>query len=310
MMALPIVTILFAVFVLIIPVVIAVYVYRDAARRGMGALLWAVVAALAPSFIGLLIYLLVRGSYSDLRCPRCESPVTGQFVLCPRCGAKLKPICPNCAAPVEPDWKVCPKCAQPLPEAQSDYRQPVKAKDRSLGKVLAIVLIVPVLLFGLAVISFSAFSGGGATSFRECSFDEYQEEMNVQGAASAQTEVMNWLGEIRPSIKPDQAYALRYDHEESDEHYFLLYIPGSGNSQRSALGQSSGLFGTTVKLTLERTGNDGTLINVVSSAKKAPNLKIEVGGKKIPCDVTVVDYNPTVYHIFPQYNESMPSVTE
>lgn len=107
-------------FMLIIPLIIFVYVYRDAKRRGMNAILWALIAAIAPTLIGLIVYLLVRGSYSDLRCPVCDTPVQEQFVVCPKCGTKLHASCSNCAAPVEPDWKVCPKCAQPLTDAQAD----------------------------------------------------------------------------------------------------------------------------------------------------------------------------------------------
>ena len=54
-----------------LPVLIGVYVYRDAKSRGMNAVLWTLIALLAPTLIGLLIYLLVRGSYSNLRCALC-----------------------------------------------------------------------------------------------------------------------------------------------------------------------------------------------------------------------------------------------
>ena len=65
-----------AIFVAI-PVLVGVYVWRDASRRGMNAPLWTLVAALAPAFIGLIIYLLVRGSWPDLRCPACGEPLRG-----------------------------------------------------------------------------------------------------------------------------------------------------------------------------------------------------------------------------------------
>ena len=53
-------------FFLAVPIAIGVYVYRDASRRQMNAALWAVVSILAPLFIGFIVYLLGRGSYSDL----------------------------------------------------------------------------------------------------------------------------------------------------------------------------------------------------------------------------------------------------
>ena len=80
-----------------LPILVGVYVYRDAKRRNMNAPLWTIIAILAPSLIGFIIYLLVRGNYSNLKCPRCDATVTEQYVVCPKCGAKLKPSCPNCS---------------------------------------------------------------------------------------------------------------------------------------------------------------------------------------------------------------------
>ena len=48
------------VIILALPIMIGVYVYRDANRRGMNAILWTLVAVFAPSLIGLIIYLLKR----------------------------------------------------------------------------------------------------------------------------------------------------------------------------------------------------------------------------------------------------------
>ena len=46
-----------------VPIVVGVLVYRDARRQGISSpLAWALAAALAPSFIGLVIYLVVRSS--------------------------------------------------------------------------------------------------------------------------------------------------------------------------------------------------------------------------------------------------------
>lgn len=51
-----------AIFLLLfIPVLVGTLVYRDAAARRMAhPLLWALAAALVPSFLGLLLYLLMR----------------------------------------------------------------------------------------------------------------------------------------------------------------------------------------------------------------------------------------------------------
>ena len=74
------VTLLLIPLFLVIPILLGVYTYRDAKRRGMNAPLWALVAALAPTFLGFLIYLLVRGSYSDWKCPRCGGAVEETYV--------------------------------------------------------------------------------------------------------------------------------------------------------------------------------------------------------------------------------------
>ena len=56
------VSLIFLSAVLIVPILIGVYVYRDAKRRGMNALVWTLIALFAPSLIGFIIYLLVRNS--------------------------------------------------------------------------------------------------------------------------------------------------------------------------------------------------------------------------------------------------------
>ena len=295
--------------IIVLPFVIGVYVYRDATRRGMNGILWALVAAVAPALIGLIVYLLVRGEYSNLRCPKCDAPVKEQFVVCPKCGTKLRPACPNCAMPVEPDWNVCPNCTQPLTGVQTNIQHPVRAKDSSIGKVLVIVLIVPILLISILVLSLSASFAGGSSSFREVSVEEYMEEMNCEQDSSESLvaeKVSKWLNSIVP--KANQAYALRYDYstDAGNEYFFLVYVPEAGNQTHSGMGQSSSIFGTTLTLDLQRTGNSGYFFNIVSSSDKIPNLKILLDGKRIPCDVTAVNYNPTLFYIVPQYDELDP----
>lgn len=83
-------------------------------------------------------------------------------------------------------------------------------------------------------------------------------------------------------------------------------MPGAGNQTNTGIGQSNSIFGTTLKLNLSYTGSSGSFFCLLSSADKAPNLKITMDGKKIPCNVTTVDYNPTTFYIVPQYDELEP----
>ena len=104
------------VILIVIPVLVGAYVYRDAGRRQMNAAFWTVVAFLAPFLTGFLIYLIVRVSHKVLKCPSCGAAVTDQYVVCPKCGEKLKSVCPHCGFPTEADWRVCPKCAVSIEE--------------------------------------------------------------------------------------------------------------------------------------------------------------------------------------------------
>ncbi len=285
--------------VILIPVLVGVYVYRDAKRRGMNAVLWTLIAVIAPSLIGFIIYLLVRGNYSNLRCPQCDTPVNDQYVVCPKCGAKLRPTCPNCSAPVEPDWKVCPKCTTPLPEVQDNIVTPVRPKDKALWKILLAIVLIPVLLILALGISFSAVSGGGSSSLREVTFDEYFQDQELPDEAKEY--VQEWMDGL--VLDTNHAYALRYDHlpfpeSESTDYYYLIYIPGGSDVGRKGFGYTSGLFSSSFKLDLhDPSGQDGLYCAVTTSKKDGPKLKVTLDDKQLDVDVTVVDFNPTLYTI-------------
>jgi hypothetical protein len=110
-----------ALFILWVAVII--WVYRDAERRGMNGVLWALLVFIG-NLIGLLIYLIVRAEPAsaavkvkpDRTCPKCRNPVSPGFAYCPHCGASLQATCPECGKPVEPEWKACPSCGRRLGE--------------------------------------------------------------------------------------------------------------------------------------------------------------------------------------------------
>ena len=162
--------------ILLIPVMVGVYVYKDAKKRGMNAVLWTLIVLLTPFLIGLVIYLLVRGNYPDLRCPQCGEPIREKYISCPSCGAKLKKTCPSCASPVEPQWKVCPYCGQSLPE-YSDAETPVQNKDDTLWKILTAIVLVPIIALLILVFSITVFTGSGSSSMTTMSAQHYLELM-------------------------------------------------------------------------------------------------------------------------------------
>lgn len=313
-MALSMRTVIFSLVVLValltIPVMIGVYVYRDAKRRGMNAMAWTLIAVVAPALIGFIIYLLVRGNSPDLQCPQCAEPVTEQYVICPHCGAKLRPACPNCSFPVEADWKVCPKCAAPLEGMEMPPAPPQRQRDKTLGKILIAIIVVPVALIALAVFGLTAFhSVTGSSTMREVTFDEYDQEQESETVREA---VHEWLDSL--DVRSDRAYALRYDYSNElgagQEHYYLLYVPAGGQSPSTSFGTDAGLFGTTLNLRLERTGYSDSLYCVQTSVESTPKPRIVLGGKHIRCEVQVVDYNPTLFFIEPNYAKAEPGSAE
>ena len=110
---------------LVIWIFVVVWVYRDAERRGMNGVLWALLVFIG-NLIGLLIYLIVRSNTltspqetsstppASQKCPNCQLPLSPSYVFCPNCGISLQPVCPHCKKPVEKDWKACPLCGEKL----------------------------------------------------------------------------------------------------------------------------------------------------------------------------------------------------
>jgi cbb3-type cytochrome oxidase subunit 3 len=116
---------LFSLLMLALWIVVIVWVYRDAERRGMNGILWALLVFIG-NLIGLIIYLIVRSDRAEIAeedpgkktaqpCPNCQKPVDTGFAFCPHCATKLQAGgCPKCGEPVEESWKLCPHCGQKL----------------------------------------------------------------------------------------------------------------------------------------------------------------------------------------------------
>lgn len=224
-----------------IAVAIGIYVYRDAKRRGMNPVLWALVASLAPSLIGFIIYLIVRGNYSDLECPKCQTLVKEEYTRCPKCGAKLSPSCPNCAFPIEPDWKVCPKCANVLPEPSPDVVVPVKRKDKALGKILAVVILLPILLIAL-IVGMTAFpeqgvyDGSGGTCVDYVEAAQYLKELD-------NAELTDWYNNCKDGsavhVMKDESFAATGNEKKVR---YLVFMPGLEDPYTVQFWHNEGIF--------------------------------------------------------------------
>lgn len=148
-----------------VPVILGLFVYRDAKARGMDALLWTLLAVFAPGFIGLIVYLVVRRDHVKLSCPTCGGEVQQGFVTCPGCGQKLSASCVKCGSALRPEWKLCPQCGTAITET-GGFAPPVVNNPKSTGFVIALAAILAVPLI-LVIIGFSAFAFTGSAGMAD-----------------------------------------------------------------------------------------------------------------------------------------------
>jgi hypothetical protein len=87
------------------------YIYSDAKRRGMNALLWTLLALLLPKPIGFILYFLLRKPIFQ-PCPNCKYPIAGDFAYCAQCGYSLVPSCGSCGRALQRDFVCCPYCGK------------------------------------------------------------------------------------------------------------------------------------------------------------------------------------------------------
>ena len=276
-----------------IPILIAVYVYRDANKRGMNAILWMLIALLTPSLLGLIIYLLVRNNYSDLTCPNCNTRVEESYLICPNCRTKLRPTCVVCSAPVQTSWKVCPHCGNELPKYSMDVATPIRAKDNTLGKILIAVLIIPIaiiLLLILFAIPFSYEKSGGfaSSSVTSMTMSEFIEDLPEHEQL-----YYNELFEMH-SVEADGhkysvlSYTDGYQNDVTTYQY-LIYISGAGEPLDISYHDSKEgkIFNKVSYLTFDilcdKTGGEGAVFIYSYEGTEAPPefIRINYNGQEI-----------------------------
>lgn len=101
----PISAIIIFFFWLLLPI----WVFVDAQKRGFKAPLWTLLVLLT-NVIGLLVYLVVRPEY--VKCRKCRRQLSTDFVNCPYCGTRNKDLCSSCSQILEEDWAACPNCGR------------------------------------------------------------------------------------------------------------------------------------------------------------------------------------------------------
>lgn len=83
---------LIAIAGIVLTVLLCVWTYRDARNKGMNGILWTAVVLLVPSYIGLIIYLIIRTDNHKVTCSKCNKSVNGKNKFCSNCGEELVPV--------------------------------------------------------------------------------------------------------------------------------------------------------------------------------------------------------------------------
>ena len=305
---------------LVIPLSIGLYVYRDAKYRDLSAVLWTFIALLAPMLIGFIIYLLVRGSHSILKCPDCTFTVAEQFDVCPKCGAKLKDSCAGCEIPLEPEWAVCPKCSAPLTERSAGFVPPIRKVDYALPRVIFMIVLMTVLLVVSVpfMYSYNLINHNSGTGHSTGLSVEYFQD---------DPDVLAWIEKANQD--PTKVYVLSYWTERDDvereyfrESTYIIYRPTPEGTvfsndawspivltrellremadpfQIQNFSSRSEFFGFSMSVRFFGEG-DGTLAIVQSSSDRHANLRVYVDGQRVNAEITKIDSHPIM--TWPEY---------
>lgn len=92
-------------------VLVALWMYRDAARRKLSALYWGLIG-LFTNLIGLIVYQIYRRSMAA--CPSCGASQSAAHRFCSFCGAQLGVCCKHCGGRVGAKDVFCHNCGKEL----------------------------------------------------------------------------------------------------------------------------------------------------------------------------------------------------
>lgn len=270
---------------LVLPILIGVYVYRDANRRGMNAPLWTLIAALAPSGIGLIIYLVVRSDFNSYECPNCKAPVLEEYSACPNCGTSLKAACANCGNALASGWQNCPHCGEPVPP---DTVFPIipKPKDNGLGNILVSIILIPTLVIGILIFGLASFRSSNPTSVGSV------DGMRIEDFANNQT-VSHWLKNSEAA--GTGIYVLEYQYPKDSNNLnrsnYIVYRNGLSKDVSVAANSSQGFFKNVLRIEYtdaETTGAaDYHIYQVDSSTTGKVQLEVLVNNHKADFKLTL-----------------------
>lgn len=269
---------------LVLPILIGVYVYRDASSRGMNAPLWTLVAALAPSGIGLIIYLVAQSDFNSYECPSCKAPVLEEYSSCPKCGTPLKAKCTNCGNPIASGWQNCAHCGEPVPSNVNIPTIP-KRRDNGLGRILVAVILIPILIISSLFFGLTNFRSTHQSSIGST------DGMRVEDFADNRT-ISDWLKSCEAS--GSGIYVLEYQYPEDETNNlqrssYIVYRSGLVKDVSVAVGYQ-GFFKSSLRIEytdMEQSGaTDYHICQVDSSTTEKSVLEVLVNGKKADYKLT------------------------
>jgi len=129
------------------------------------------------------------------------------------------------------------------------------------------------------------------------------ESLSVEDFAGHQ-KIAPWMEKCDEG--PIKAYALRYKAEEygRTQTYYLIYLPSLGGTNSRETLPPSGMFSRNLEVRIQEDSHQFEVdkynklisISYKTSAKGHPGISVFVNGQKMGCEITDVDYNPTINH--------------
>jgi len=98
-------------FFMIYWVLLALWVFRNAARSRLSPLFWGLIVLLT-NIAGLLVYQLYK--HGNAACPSCGASQSKSHLYCVNCGEPMGAKCPRCGAHVSAGDRFCPHCGSKL----------------------------------------------------------------------------------------------------------------------------------------------------------------------------------------------------
>ena len=141
-----------AVYLVVLWLASAYWVFRDMQQRTENAILPYLAASLVIVFLpvfplAIFVYKIIRPHEkigevyernlaeeallaeveSIKSCPTCARRVNDEWIICPTCRTRLNRVCPNCSRLVGLDWSLCAWCGK-------DFERPAAAIAASAGR--------------------------------------------------------------------------------------------------------------------------------------------------------------------------------